>query len=98
MVEDIKENIRIVKETLKAFNAYDMDGFTENMSDSILDYIPGRPAPLKGPKAIRDDNSGFLTIFPDAQFKITNVFGQGDWVCAEGFFEGTHEGPFPVGC
>jgi predicted ester cyclase len=97
MMEDkIQRNIKIVTDTLKAFNSYDMDGFTKNMSDSILDFIPGRPAPLIGPKAIRDDNSGFLTIFPDAQFNMSNVFGQGDWVCVEGFFEGTHKGPFPV--
>ena len=91
-----QDNIRIVNETLDAFNSHEMSGFVEHMAESIVDYMPGRPEPLRGPKAIREDNSSFLTIFPDAHFKKTNEFGQDDWVCIQGFFEATHEGPFPV--
>lgn len=91
-----KDNIRILNEALDAFNSHDMAGFVKNMAESIVDYIPGRPEPLRGPDAIRNDNSSFLTIFPDAHFKKTNEFGQGNWVCIQGVFEATHEGPFPV--
>ncbi len=80
---------------LVAFNAHDMDGFVQDMAGSVLDYTTGGQAPLIGPKAIHDDNEAFLTIFPDAQFQKLNAFGQGDWVCVQGMFEGTHLGPFP---
>ena len=92
----IQQNLKIVKKTLAAFNVHDMTGFVKHMADDIRDYMPGRPAPLRGPKAIRDDNTSFLTIFPDAQFTITNAFGQGRWICIQGIFEATHQGPFPM--
>ena len=92
----IQQNLQIVRETLAAFNAQDMTGFVKHMADDVHDYMPGRLAPLRGPEAIREDNASFVTIFPDAQFTITNAFGQGRWICIQGFFEATHQGPFPV--
>ena len=92
----IQQNLQIVKETLAAFNAHDMTSFVKHMVDDVRDYMPGRPAPLRGLEAIRDDNAAFLTIFPDARFTITNAFGQGCWICIQGIFEATHQGPFPV--
>ncbi len=37
----------------------------------------------------------FVTAFPD--FKITRerIFGQGEWVCLQYSFTGTHKGPYP---
>ena len=92
----IQDNIRIVNETLEAFNSHDMAGFVKHMGDSVMDFIPGRNEPLKGPDTIREDNSSFLSIFPDAYFEKINEFGQDNWVCIQGIFEGTHQGPFPV--
>ena len=92
----LRQNLQIVNETLAAFNAHDMTGFVKHMADTVRDYMPGRSLPLHGPEAIRDDNMSFLTIFPDAQFKVANVFGQGRWICIQGIFEATHQGPFPV--
>ena len=92
----IQDNIRIVNETLDAFNSHDLSGFVKYMANSVIDYMPGRNEPLKGPETIREDNSSFLTIFPDAHFEKINEFGQDNWVCIQGIFEGTHQGPFPV--
>ncbi len=92
----IDENIHVVNATLDAFNAHDMMEFVQHMADTVVDYMPGRPEPLHGPDAIHDDNTSFLSIFPDAHFTKTNMFGQGNWVCIQGIFEATHRGPFPV--
>ena len=89
------DNIRIVNAALKAFEAHDMDGFVSYMSDSVVDYTPGRSEPLRGREAVKQDNVGFLSIYPDVKFEITRIFGDGDIVCAEGFVKGTNKGPIP---
>jgi steroid delta-isomerase-like uncharacterized protein len=89
------ENIRIVNAALEAFEAHDMEGFVNYMSDSVADYTPGRSEPLRGREAVKQDNIGFLSIYPDVKFEITRIFGEGDMVCAEGFVKGTNKGPLP---
>jgi predicted ester cyclase len=91
----IEDNIRLVNTTLKAFEAHDMDGFVSFMSESVVDYAPGRTEPLRGRDAVREDNIGFLAMYPDVKFEITRIFGEGDMVCAEGIVSGTNTGPIP---
>lgn len=37
----------------------------------------------------------FLTAFPDFEITKERIFGQGEWVCLEFLFTGTHKGPYP---
>ncbi|UCE11510.1 MAG: ester cyclase [Candidatus Thorarchaeota archaeon] len=90
----VESNIRIIESVLDAFNQHDWDGFVEYYSDSVLNYGPGKSKPIKGREAILEDNIQFLKAFPDAHFEISHAFGQDDWVCAVGNFEGTHRGEF----
>ena len=91
----VQDNIRITKAALEAFEAHDMDLFVSFMSESVLDYVPGRSEPLKGREAVRDDNIGFLAMYPDVTYEITQIFGSGDMVCAQGIVKGTNTGPLP---
>ncbi len=89
------DNIRIVNAALEAFEAHDLDKFVSFMSDSVVDYTPGRSVPLRGRDAVKQDNIDFLSIYPDVRFEITRIFGDGNLVCAEGFVKGTNKGPIP---
>ncbi|MHA2021950.1 MAG: nuclear transport factor 2 family protein [Candidatus Thorarchaeota archaeon] len=91
----VEDNIRLVNTTLEAFEAHDMDGFVSFMSESVVNYAPGRSEPLIGREAVREDNIGFLTMYPDVVFEITRIFGDGEMVCAEGYVKGTNTGPIP---
>ena len=91
----VQDNIRITKAALEAFEAHDMDRFVSFMSESVLDYVPGRSEPLKGREAVREDNIGFLAMYPDVTYEITQIFGSGDMVCAQGVVKGTNTGPLP---
>ena len=34
-------------------------------------------------------------MYPDVTFEITQIFGNGDMVCAQGIVKGTNTGPLP---
>jgi ketosteroid isomerase-like protein len=88
----VEDNIRLVNKTLEAFEAHDMDGFLSFMSESVVNYAPGRTEPLRGRAAVKEDNLGFLATYPDVKFEITRIFGDGKMVCVEGFVDGTNTG------
>lgn len=89
----VEKNLRLVDDAMGAFNAHDLDGFVGFYSESAVHYQPSRSEPLKGRSAIREDYlKTTFTGFPDIQFEKVRAFGQGDWVCVEGIFKGTHTG------
>jgi predicted ester cyclase len=90
-----EDNIRLTHAALEAFEAHDMDRFVSFMSDSVVDYVPGRSEPLRGREAVREDSVGFLAMYPDVQYEITQIFGNGDMVCAQGIVKGTNTGLLP---
>jgi len=92
---DVQDNIQITRAALEAFEAHDMDRFVSFMSESVIDYTPGRSEPLRGREAVREDNIGFLAMYPDVTFEITQIFGDGEMVCAQGIVMGTDTGPLP---
>jgi predicted ester cyclase len=90
----IEENLRWVDRALEAFNAHDVEGFMDFYAESAVHNQPSRAVPIRGREAIREDyvNSTFRA-FPDIRFEKKRSFGQGEWVCIEGIFKGTHKGP-----
>ena len=91
----VEENLQGVKDGFEAFNAHDWDRFFEAYAESIVVHSPDLPEPLKGLAAFREQIQTFDTAFPDSHFEEVRTFGQGDWVCAETIFTGTHKGPLP---
>lgn len=91
----VHRNIEITKAALEAFEAHDMDRFVSFMSETVVDHVPGRSEPLRGREAVREDNIGFLAMYPDVTFEITQIFGNGNMVCAQGIVKGTNTGSLP---
>lgn len=79
----------------EAFNARNWDSIVKLHAESVIGSSPDRPEPRKGRAAIREEFVAYATAFPDSRLRIERAFGQGDWVCGEFTFTGTHKGPLP---
>ncbi len=89
----VEDNLRVIDEIEKAVNARDWTRFDELHAESIVEYSPQKPEPSKGIDAHRESMQGLITAFPDMRAENVRAFGQGDWVCTEISFTGTHKGP-----
>jgi len=89
----VEENLRLTDARMEALNAHDLDRFLDFHAESVIINAPGLPEPMKGRAAGRELVRGFLTAFPDLHLRKERSFGQGDWVCVESTFTGTHKGP-----
>ena len=87
-----KENINLIKARYEAVNAHDLDRFQGFYDKSIVWDDPGLPAAIKGPAAVRRRLEALTTSFPDLQWKLGRIFSQGEDICAEFTFKGTHKG------
>lgn len=81
--------VDVVRKIYQALNDRDMDGWTEFFDEETIDYVAARKQRFTGRKVIREGYEEFIKGIPDAQFEFTNVFGQDNWVCAEGSVSGT---------
>ena len=92
-----EENLRIVKSAIEGHNAHDIGRALECEGESVIHYSPIHPKGRQGREsaisAMKDD----FMAFPDIQFTIDQIIGQGDWVSVHGVVTGTNTGPFPIG-
>jgi steroid delta-isomerase-like uncharacterized protein len=86
------ENLKLIKARYAAVNAHDLDKFQGFYSNSIVWQDPGLAKAIKGPAAVRRRLEELLKTFPDLQWKLRRIFTQGNDVCAEFTFTGTHRG------
>ncbi len=87
-----RENIRLIQARYESVNAHDLDKFEGFYADSIIWNDPGLARPIKGPTAVRRRLQSLLRAFPDLQWQLDRIFTQGENVCAEFTFTGTHKG------
>jgi len=90
-----KQNVQLVKARFDAVNAHDWKRFQGLYSDSTIWYDAGLEKPIKGSTAVRKRLEAFAKGFPDFRWQLDRVFGQGEWMCAEFTFTGSHGGPLP---
>jgi ketosteroid isomerase-like protein len=88
----LSKNLILIEKMLAAFNNHDIEQMVEFLDEDALDYLPSQKEPLKGRAAIQKDNEEFISLMPDDHFEITHLFGQDDWICAEGIITGTNKG------
>ena len=81
----------VVERGLKAFNAHDMEALARDAAPDVEASAPG-DIKLKGPQAVKEYNTNFVTAFPDARIEAVKIHGQGPTVIVEGIFTGTHDG------
>jgi ketosteroid isomerase-like protein len=86
----VSDNILIVKLASEAFITSGAESFAEFLDDNVIDYFPFPREPLRGKKAIIDDNIAFRRMFSKLDIEITNIFGQDDWVCIQAYISGTY--------
>jgi len=93
MNTSVEENLKTLDERQEAMNARDFDRFENLHAPSVITFAPMALEPLKGRGALRGFVEGFLAAFPDMHATKERSFGEGDWVCTESVFSGTHTGP-----
>ena len=86
------ENRNLIEARYEAVNAHDWERFQRFYADSISWNDPGLAAPIKGPEVVRQRLETWTAAFPDLKWTLEELFTQGDLVCAEFTFQGTHEG------
>lgn len=91
----VDENLRVIEQYAPAYNARDFEALAQLFEESAVFYAPGRLEPLKGRDRIRNAFAATLSIFPDTHYMLEGSFGQGEWVCAQFVWTGTHMGPVP---
>ncbi len=92
----VEENIRNTKAAYEAISARDWDTFAKYLAESVVFSGAGLPEPIKGREALVDFTKAYIAAFPDIRVTTERAFGQGDWVCLEHFWTGTHKGPLQV--
>ncbi|MFQ5908449.1 MAG: ester cyclase [Thermoplasmata archaeon] len=91
----VEENLKLVDAGLEAYNAHDLDRFLGFYAESVVNYSPDLPEPTKGLAALREWYEKNETGFPDRRMEKVRAFGQGDYVCLEVVWKGTHKEPMP---
>ena len=91
----LDENTQLVKARFDAVNAHDWKRFQGLYSDLTVWSDAGLDKPIKGSAAVRKRLEAFEKGFPDFRWELDRVFGQGEWMCAEFTFTGSHGGPLP---
>lgn len=90
-----RENIRLIRARYDAVNAHDLDKFQGFYGNSIVWNDPGLARPIKGPRSVRNRLQTLTRAFPDLQWRLDRIFSQGENVCAEFTFTGTHRRQLP---
>ncbi len=89
----IEEHERAVDQAVRALNARDWETYGRLWAEFLITQAPGLGEPTKG-RAVRVKwVQGILEAFPDGQIEQKQIFGDGDRLCVELTFAGTHKGP-----
>lgn len=85
-------NVALIRARYDAVNSRDYDRFQGFYADAVLWIDPGLSSPIRGPMAVRKRLEALTRAFPDLRWHLDRIFTQGELVCAEFTFTGTHRG------
>ena len=92
-----EENVELVRASIEAFNARDMDTVREMLDPAVVIArdLPGwpEPGPIAGREAVMRSWQGILDVFPEATVELTSVTNVGDRVVARQVARGKGKGP-----
>lgn len=88
-------NVAVIQAGFDQFNKKDWKGLLSAYYSDAAISEQAAPADLQGSKAIGKYFAEIGKGFPDAQEKIEDIWGAGDFVVAETVFTGTNNGPLP---
>ena len=90
-------NIELIKSTMEAFNANDLDTCTSRLSERFVIHLAELPQPLHGREVWRQGADAMKTAFPDLTGHIDDIVVEGDRIGLRLTLTGTHRGDFQ-GC
>lgn len=89
----IEERRLMLEQAIKGLNAHDWDAYGRMFSEDVAVYSPGSKEPSIGRSARLQWVIDLFEAFPDGIIELKGMFGEGDRLCAEFAFAGTHTGP-----
>ena len=92
-----KANLDLIVARYEAVNAHDFDRFQGFYADDVVWRDPATPRPAKGPRAVRKRLETWAAAVPNLRWHLDELFGEGDRLCAQFTFSGTHRGPLADG-
>ena len=87
-----KANLDLIVGRYEAVNAHDFDRFQAFYADDVVWRDPATPRPAKGPRAVRKRLETWTEAVPNLRWHLDELFGEGDRLCAQFTFSGTHRG------
>ena len=87
-----KGNVDLIQARYDAVNAHDVDRFQGFYADSVVWRDPGTSRPAKGPRAAGRRLETWISAVPNLKWTLDELFGEGDRLCAQFTFTGTHKG------
>lgn len=87
-----KANRQLIEARYEAVNAHDFERFQSFYADAVVWRDPGLGRPAKGPRAVRRRLETWAGAVPNLKWQLDDLFGEGDKLCAEFTFTGTHRG------
>ena len=90
-----EENMQLMQTLDDAWNAKDMDVFSNRHRENVVVRWPGQ-SPTNGNAAHRTEALDFFRAFPDQHIDnrpYKTLFASGDWTCSIAHFTGTFSGP-----
>jgi predicted ester cyclase len=82
----------VVRRFFDTFNEHNIP-IAELAADNYVLDFPGASGRRYGPPGLREATDDLLTAFPDLQFTLEEVIGEGDQVAVYWSMQGTHHGP-----
>jgi steroid delta-isomerase-like uncharacterized protein len=87
-----KANRELIQARYDAINAHDFERFQSFYAGSVVWRDPGLARAVRGPRAARRRLETWTAVVPNLKWRLDDLFGEGDRVCAQFTFTGTHEG------
>ena len=84
---------KVADNVLKAINSGDAAAVARLYTEDAVMIMPGEPEPIRGRKAIEENQAAFLRAMPDFKVKFTLILISGDHITFEGVSRGTFTGP-----
>jgi ketosteroid isomerase-like protein len=89
----LEGRLLLLEQAIKGLSARDWDAYGQMFAEDVAVYSPGSKEPSLGRAARVQWVVDLIRAFPDAIIELKGTFGQGDHLCAEFAFAGTHTGP-----
>ncbi len=92
-----KANRALIQARYEAVNARDYDRFQSFYAPEVAWRDPATPRPVKGPRSVRKRLEAWTVAVPNLRWRLDDLFGENDRLCAQFTFTGSHKGPLLIG-